>query len=391
MPVKPRVLMVTGAYYPETSGGGLQARAVLRALRGQADFCVLTTSTDPSLPSRSEEDEIPIRRVFVDVHSRLSQLSAAARLAAAFVNLSPRFDVVNVHGFSRKTILFAALCRLLKKRLALTFQTGVHDEPPAARAAGAAAYWAYRHADLYLSVSPGLSRAYLAAGLPAARLRQVSNAVDTNRFRPPTAGERAALRRELGLPADLALILFVGYFSRDKRPQLLYRAWSEMATIDARTALVMIGATQSIHDEVDVELAPAIRAQAARDGVADRLFFVESTRSIEQYYRAVDAYALPSIREGLPIALIEAMSSGLPCVATRLEGSTDSLIDDGVSGLLVAPDAAPELASAIRLVLTDREIASRLGAAARAAVLERYAIEKTSPAWLAAYAELSTA
>jgi glycosyltransferase involved in cell wall biosynthesis len=85
------------------------------------------------------------------------------------------------------------------------------------------------------------------------------------------------------------------------------------------------------------------------------------------------------------------MSSGLPCVATRLEGSTDSVIDDGVNGLLVAPDAAPELASAIRLVLTDREIAARLGAAARATVLARYAIEKTSSDWLAAYAELSTA
>ena len=241
----------------------------------------------------------------------------------------------------------------MRKRFVLTLQTGVHDEPPAAQAAGAAAYWAYRHADLYLSVSPGLSRAYLAAGLPATRLRQVCNAVDTDRFRPPVPGERAALRRELGLPPDLALVLFVGFFSRDKRPQLLYRAWSEMASDDPRTGLVMIGATQSIHGEVDTELAPAIRAQAARDGVADRLFFVESTRTIEKYFRAADVYVLPSVREGLPIALLEAMSSGLPCVATRLEGSTDGLIDDRVNGLLVAPDDGAEMAAAIRLVLTD--------------------------------------
>ncbi len=183
--VKPRVLMVTGAYYPETSGGGLQARTVIRALRGDADFSVLTTSADPSLPARSDEDGVPIRRVFVDVQSRFSTITAAARVAAAFAGLSARFDIVNLHGFSRKAILLAALSRLLRKRFVLTLQTGVHDEPPAAQAAGAAAFWAYRHADLYLSVSPGLSRAYLAAGLPAARLRQLCNSVDTNRFRPP--------------------------------------------------------------------------------------------------------------------------------------------------------------------------------------------------------------
>ena len=85
--VKPRVLMVTGAYFPETSGGGLQARAVIRALRGtRRDFAVLTTSADPSLPAHSEEDGVAIRRVHVDVAERLvAGHGAPSRLAAAFV------------------------------------------------------------------------------------------------------------------------------------------------------------------------------------------------------------------------------------------------------------------------------------------------------------------
>jgi glycosyltransferase involved in cell wall biosynthesis len=389
--VKPRVLMVTGAYFPETSGGGLQARMVVRALRGQADFSVLTTSADRSLPARSDEDGIPIRRVFVDVRSRLSQVTAGVRLAAAFLGLSSRFQIVNLHGFSRKAILLAGLSRLLNKRFVLALHTGLHDEPPAARAAGTAAYWAYRQADLYLSVSPGLFRAYLAAGLPPSRLRQVRNSVDTDRFRPAAPGERAALRRELGLPQDLALILFVGFFSRDKRPQLLYQAWSTMANDGVRSGLVMIGATLPSHGEIDSALAPAILAQAGRDGIGDRLFLVESTRAIEKYFRAADAYVLPSIREGQPMALIEAMSSGLPCVATRIDGSTDELLEHRANGLLIAPDAAAELTAAIRLVLNDGPTAAALGSAARATAVERYSIEKTAPLWLAAYAELAGA
>jgi len=387
--VKPRVLMVTGAYFPETSGGGLQARTLIRALRRDADFAVLTTSADSSLPGRSEEDGIPIRRVYVDVQSTHSKLTAGARFVTAFVGLAGRIDIVNLHGFSAKAIVLVLLSRLFNKRFVLTLHTAAHDEPTAARDAGPVANWAYRSADLYLSVSPRLSRAYLHAGLPASRLREVRNAVETDRFRPPEPGEREALRRELGLPPDLALVLFVGFFSRDKRPDVLYRAWSAAASGDRRSGLVMIGATRSVYGEVDVALAAAIREQALRDGVADRLFFVESAREIEKYFRATDVYVLPSIREALPLALIEAMSCGLPCVASRLEGSTDAVIEDHVNGLLIPPDDEAGMAAAIRLVLADRGVAARLGAAARRTVLERYSVDTTAPVWLAAYREVS--
>ena len=165
---------------------------------------MLTTSADPSLPAQSDEDGITIHRIYVDVQSKASTLAAAARLASAFVALASRFDIVNLHGFSGKAILLVALSRLFGKRFALTLQTGVQDEPPAARKTGPAAYWAYRNADLYLSVSPGLSHGYRDGGLPESRLRQVCNAVETDRFRPALPGEREGFRLRLGLPADLA-------------------------------------------------------------------------------------------------------------------------------------------------------------------------------------------
>jgi glycosyltransferase involved in cell wall biosynthesis len=380
--------MVTGAYYPELSGGGLQAREVVRALGDDVSFSVLTTSANRALPGRAEEHGVSITRVFVDPRSAVSQLGAFAALALAFVRAAGRFDIVNVHGFSRKTILFVLLCRLLRKRLVLTLQTGVHDEPAGVRALGAMAYWAYRQADLYLSVSPGLSRAYREAGLPDSRLRQISNAVDTERFQPASSGERVALRANLGLPGDLPILLFVAFFSRDKRPQLLYDAWAATAP-DIRSALLFVGATQSAYGEVDAELAGSIRGRAAATGLADRVLFVESTLTIERYFRAVDAYALPSIREGFPIALLEAMSSGLPCVATRLSGSTDVIIEHGVNGLLVEPDDAAGFTAAIRLLLGDRSARERLGSAARQTIRDRFSIERTACDWLAAYRDLS--
>jgi glycosyltransferase involved in cell wall biosynthesis len=220
-------------------------------------------------------------------------------------------------------------------------------------------------------------------------LRQISNAVDTERFRPASPAERASLRGELGLPGDVPIVLFVGFFSRDKRPQLLYEAWAPAAA-DGGSMLLFVGATKSAYAEVDGGLADTIRSRAAAAGLADRVLFVESSHTIERYFRAVDLYALPSIREGFPIALLEAMSSGLPCVATRLSGATDVIIEHGVNGLLVEPDDAAGFTAGLRLILSDRGEAARLGAAARQTVSDRFSIERTSQDWFAAYRDLSS-
>jgi glycosyltransferase involved in cell wall biosynthesis len=382
--------MVTGAYFPELSGGGLQARNVVKALARDVHFVVITTSIKPSLPAVASEDGVAVHRIHVDPSSVASKIAAAIRLGRVFVATRREFDIVNLHGFSQKAVLLRLLAVVFRKRFVLTLQTGGHDEPEAARRAGRLTDWAYRGADLYLSVSPGLSRALLASGLDSTRLRQVCNAVDTVRFRPADAADRAALRDAIDLPRDRRVVLFVGYFSRDKRPDALFEAWSALPTaLVEQSTIVFVGATRPDYAEVDGGLADRIR-QAARDRhLEDHLRFVESTIEIEQYYRAADVYVLPSIREGLPIALLEAMACGLPCIASTLPGSTDTLIESERNGLLVPPDDRAALTAALSTVLSNPETAARLGAAARNTIESRYSIAMTAAAWLDAYRSLA--
>jgi glycosyltransferase involved in cell wall biosynthesis len=381
--------MVTGAYFPELSGGGLQARAVVHALSRDADFRVLTTSTDATLPAHAAERGVPIRRIYVDVRRRASEVRAAFQLAWGFVQMAARVDVVNLHGFSRKAILLVALSRLFRKGFILTLQTAVQDEPATVKATGRWAFWAYSSADLYLSVSPGLSRAYLDSGMPRERLRQVCNAVDTDRFKPAGDAERRALREELRLPQGIPLVLFVGVFTQDKRPHRLYGAWARLTSSGVRAAIVFVGATRSTNVEVDATLREAIRQRAVAGGLDDRVIFVESSLTIEKYFRAADLYVLPSVREGLPIALLEAMAAGLPCVASRLPGATDVIIEHEVNGLLVEPDDEAALAEAVSAVVGNRELAARLGAAARDTIIDRYSMQGTAADWLTAYRDVA--
>ncbi len=388
--MRPGVLMVTGAYYPEVSGAGVQCRTLVNALKDQVDFSVLTTTLDRQLPLEDVVDSVAVYRVPVDPTSPLSLVRAALRIARLFVTLRSRFQIIHLHGFSRKTLLVILLARCFRKRIIQKLTMVGDDDPLSIRKSGRVAFWWYSRADLYFGVSPRLQELYHSSALPREKFWLIPNGVDLERFRPGDQGERQALRRELGLPEELTLILFVGLFSHVKHPDLLFEAWTRLLVGELPpTGLVFVGATRSRYYEVDSALAQKIQAEAQRLGVEKRVIFVEVIHKIEKYYRAADVFVLPSSREGLPNALLEAMATGLPCVVSRLPGVTDDVIHHGINGLLFPPGDGTALEGALRFLLQDPTRAKELGRKARETVEERYSITQIASRMLEAYERLA--
>jgi len=380
-----RVLFVTGAYYPEISAAGVQCRAVAAALGDRAICSVVTTAVDPSLVPRTVVDGVTVHRVAVNVGSLWSKASATLQLARVVRQEGRTADVIHIHGFSQKNVPVTILARWLGKPLVLTLHTAGQDEPGAVRRHGSLASWAFRSADLVLSVSPSLGERYREAYRPAKRVMLTPNGIDTRRFHPASDAERLEIRRSFGWTDTRPVVLFVGFFSRDKRPDLLFRAWRRLLPGPQRPRLVYVGATGAGYYEIDGSLAGGIRAEAAASGCGGDVSFAEPTNEVERYFRAADLFVLPSAREAHPLALLEAMACGLPSIATRLPGATDAVIEDGVNGRLVPVDDEPALADALRGLLADRGAARAMGVRARETVLERYDISRTAEKWLAAY------
>lgn len=113
----------------------------------------------------------------------------------------------------------------------------------------------------------------------------------------------------------------------------------------------------------------ALRRRARERGLADQVEFagLVAHAALPELYRAADVFALPSLQEGLPLALVEALACGLPAVATTV-GGIPTVLRDGENGLLVPPADAPALARALTRLLTEEPLLDRLAAAARASV-----------------------
>ena len=385
-PIAPRVLMITGAYYPEISSGGVQCQTMARQLVGRAHVEILTTSVDPALPRHDRIDDVPVTRIRVDVRSGISKIRALRRMAIDLVRLIRSADIVHLHGYSTKNVLATVIAKVLRKPIVMSLHTAGFDEIEAIDRQGSLALWAFLSADLYLSVSQGLVDSYLAAGLPAERILLVPNGIDLDRFSPASPEEQAALRERLSLPRDRPVIVFVGFFSPDKQPRVLFDAWLALQSSGRSDALlVFVGATQSNYFEIDANIAATMTADAERAGVADRIRFTGLTHDVPAHLRAADLFVLPSRREGLPVALLEAMACGLPAIASRLKGSTESIIESEVNGVLIPPGDTGALADAIAALLPDAARRRRLGAAARATIADRYSVDHVADRWLEAY------
>ena len=380
--------MVTGAYAPETSGASLQCRNLIRALRDRADFTVLTTSTDPALPWSSIVDDTQVRRVTVDPNSHSSKAFAIERMASSFLELASGIDIVHLHGVSQKSMLVVALAKLLGKTIVIKLTSLGHDDPASIRAKGALTWAAYRQADRFIGVTPRFAEGFDATGLEESRFVFIPNGVDLDRFKPSSVGVRAEFQNQLRIPTGDPVILFVGSFSPEKNPDVLFEAWLSLFERGVRSTLVLVGATQGPYYEIDAGIADRIKSKVAKRGVGESVVFVEAADNIEHYFRAADVFALPTAREGLPNVLLEAMASGVPPVITRLEGVTDWIVTPGVTGELVAVVDSKDFADAIEGLLASRERREAMGAAARAHVAAHFRLGATAQQTLDLYQEL---
>jgi glycosyltransferase involved in cell wall biosynthesis len=178
----------------------------------------------------------------------------------------------------------------------------------------------------------------------------------------PLPDSRAA-RQELGLPADGAIVAFVGRLTRIKRPDRLAGVAREVVAAVPGTTFAICGGG---------ELADELSCAAHDLGRSMRL--IGWRADVEAVYAAADLVVLTSDNEGMPVSLIEAGLAGLPVVATNV-GSVAEVVKDGTTGLLTGCDAGDLARSVIRL-LRDDSLRSQMGSAAASWCRSRFGAER---------------
>ena len=217
--------------------------------------------------------------------------------------------------------------------------------------------------------------------IPAAKSRVLNHGsiagVDCERFKPDP-GARAALRAELGIPADAPVFLFVGRLKRDKGVLDLARAFAALAGENAACRLLIVGPDEDgLRSEIERTCA-ACRA---------RLHIIGLSAAPERYMAASDVLCLPSYREGFPTTIIEAAAVGLPALGSRIYGITDAIVE-GDTGLLFEAGDVQQLALSMRALAGDADLRQRMGRSAKERAERDFPQAQLTAALLAHYRQL---
>jgi glycosyltransferase involved in cell wall biosynthesis len=220
--------------------------------------------------------------------------------------------------------------------------------------------WANQFADGFLAVSETCRKFLIEAeGVAPEKIRLVANAIDTERYRPGV-WERSAVRQELGLKPDDVVLAGIGRLNPQKNFALLLEVVAELKQPDLRVVLAGTGPEEAYLQERVAELRLSEQVRF--------LGYVADTRKV---YGAADVLVITSRFEGLPMTLLEAMSSGVPVVAAALDGIME-VIESGRNGWLVKPGDRAGFVAAVREALEDEPKRQRLAEAGRETILQRY-------------------
>jgi len=375
-----RVCLVIPRFFPAVGGAERQAQALARRLLARGHHVAVLTRQLGGLPRHEVLDGVPVVRAIRTIDlGPLFGLTYVLSVARFLLAHRGEWDVIHV-----SFVYLDAFAAVLTRRL--------HRMPVIVRPACAGYYgdlarltrfrvWPLLpfldsltirivvrtivRADAFIANSTELHKELIGGGFPPGRIVQIANGVDLDHFFPDPTARLPEARRSLGLPTGL-LLAFAGRLDPQKGLHTLVEALRLLAAGCQGARLLIMG-----DGPQRAELEQAVRGA----GVSDRVLFRGLVADVAPYLRACDIFVFPSVGEGMPNALLEAMASGLPCVASAVGGCMD-VITDGQTGLLTPPGDAAALQSALQQLIQSPEMRKRLGAAAHDSVASRFGLER---------------
>ena len=373
----PRVAMLIQKYYPHVGGAERQIQQLAPRLQKRSfDVCVITRH-EKGLSRLETIDGVTVYRL---ICPGPKALAAIFYIWSAFRLLSKlRPDLIHAHE-----ILSPASAALLAKYfygwpvLVKILRGGLRGDIYKLRRRP---FWTQRFrilcegVDSFVVISQEIDQELTALGVPSTKRAYIPNGVDTDLFVPLQDAEKSHLRTELQLSVDAPLIVYLGRLTAEKRVDHLLNIWPDIRAAFPRAELLIVGTGPE-----------ETRLQTQSSSLAG-VRFTGQVNDSRRYLQASDVFVLPSATEGLSNSLLEALSSGLPVLATSVGGTPD-VISHRKNGYLIPPDDLPALKTGLITLLSDPSLRARLGNGGRQRILMDYSLDSVAMRLDALYSSL---
>ncbi|MGH7858363.1 MAG: glycosyltransferase family 4 protein [Candidatus Binatia bacterium] len=372
------VVMLMWQFHPIS--GGYQSQALRLAeelLRRDVDVQVVTHRNATLAPYEVYRG-IRIHRIRTLGTGHLAALSYL--LSSLLWMIRHRRTFRLIHASRSSSGLIAGLVGLLVRRpviCKLTSGGEIDQKRFRATWLGRLKLSCLRHlVDRFVAITAKIERDLGAVGIPPRQIVRIPNGVQI----PTSCDGRDEVRSELAVGPNAGVVTFAGRLIPDKGLDWLLDAWSEVVRQRPSARLLVLG---------DGPERASLERQALELGLSGSVHFLGYQKEVHRYLAASDVFVLPSRREGMSNAVLEAMSHGLPAVvADDVSGGNREIVRDGMEGFVVPLEDRRQLAEALATLLAAPEIRGRMGERAREWVGARFSIDEVAEQYRSLYEAL---
>ena len=360
-----RVAMLIQRYLPHVGGAERQLQQLAPRLRELGYELHILTRHEKGLARFELIDGIPVHRLPAAGPKAIAAVTFTLSAVWKLIRLQP--DILHAHEILTPASIAILAKRFLKRPVLVKLLRGGGrgDIYKLKRRR----FWKSdmqrlaRDVDVFLVISHEIDEELSALGVPPEKRVFLPNGVDTVRCRPVSEDRKMILRESLSLPMLEKIVLYAGRLVPEKRVDHLLKIWPQVCSKFLTAHLLVLGDGPELRRLKEMHV----------DGVQ----FTGQVEDAVPYLQAADLFVLPSSTEGLSNSLLEAMSCGLPVLATTVGGAPD-VIRHGKSGWLIPPDNTEALQNGLVTLLNDGALRLELGSHARERIHSDYSLESVA-------------
>lgn len=274
------------------------------------------------------------------------------------------FDIIHSHGYFADIVSLVA-CKLLGIPLISTCH-GFIENDSNLRIYNMMDKFMLRYFDRILAVSTTIRNELVNNGVKSSKISVVQNAIECKYNKKELGQFRVEKRSLISINDNESLIGFVGRLSEEKGVNYLIEAAVMLKQISADFKLVIVG---------DGPKKSELICLANSKGLDQEVIFTGFQNDIEKWLPAFDVFVLPSLTEGTPMALLEAMSTGIPVIASAV-GGVPNILENGINGFLVTPGNSNELCEKMALLLSDPILCELIAKEAEKTINEKFDVNR---------------
>jgi len=318
--MKIKILMVVGTYGNEINGANKQVKILCNILKKEFEFGILYDIFFPIVKPTGDIKHYPFF-----CNTKFQKYFARFIYYFRVIN---QYQVIHIHGFSPRNAIIIFLSKFLRKKIILKFTSMGFDDPESILRKNKFLSQSLKLIDYKISPSPAIHNCSLNFFANNKDCLFIPNIARCKKNKQNI--NQTSLKKGYQ-------ILFIGHFSDDKRVSLFIELFIRLYEMKFDIKALIIGRKESGNFEVNESLFPEIQQKLKTNKLEKKVKFIDFVEKIDFAYQESDLLIFPSVREGLPNVVLEAMCHGLPIVSSELKGITDWLIPKDLHSSCLCP------------------------------------------------------